>query len=101
MRPRTPLLNQEGVLPKGDISWKRRTDEGERLEIYARQTGGNWIFYSRTGRNERWQVLADPPQEDWLELLDAVQRRVDRQFIRPEEAEKLKQVISTRFGGAQ
>ncbi len=88
-------------MPKGDISWKRRTESGERLEIFARQTGDRWTFYSRESRNERWTVLADPPREDWIELLDAVQRRVDRQLMRPEEAAKLAQSIRARSDGTE
>jgi len=31
--------------------------------------------------------------EDWLELLDAVQRRIARRLLRPEEESRLKQTI--------
>jgi len=35
--------------------------------------------------------------EDWLELLDAVQRLINRRRIRPKEEERLKQSIRERF----
>jgi len=84
-------------MAKGDISWKRRTEAGDRLEIYARQSGENWTFYSRGGRNQQWQILLEPPLEDWLELLDAVQRRIERQFMKEEAAYKLSKLIQERF----
>ena len=35
---------------KAEISWKRRTEDGARLEIYAHHVGDRWIFYSRERR---------------------------------------------------
>ena len=65
-------------MPKGDISWTRRTDDGERVEVNVRHVGDRWIFHSRERRPEQWQEVAEPPLEDWLTLLDAVKRRVGR-----------------------
>ena len=84
-------------MAKGTISWTRRTDAGERVEVSVQQFGERWIFRSRERRPENWQLMEEPPLEDWLELLDAVTRRVGRQLIRPEEAERLKKIIRERF----
>jgi hypothetical protein len=35
--------------------------------------------------------------EDWLELLDAVQRRINRRRLPPEEATRVKRTIQQRF----
>ena len=87
-------------MAKKDISWKRRTESGERQEMYVRRLAGQWIFYTRQGRYDQWRILDDPPLADWLELLDAVSRRSLRQLLRPEEVEQLKKIIHLRFPGA-
>ena len=86
---------------KAEISWRRRTDEGERLEIYAHHFGKRWNFYVRTRRYEQWQPLEHPPLEDWLELLDAVRRRVARRLLRPEEVERVQKTIRENFPEAE
>jgi hypothetical protein len=83
-------------VPKRDISWTRRNDAGERVEIYVEQTGDRWIFHSRGRRPEPWQIVDDPPLEDWLELLDAVERRIRRQLMKPLEAERIRKIIDLR-----
>ena len=82
---------------KAEISWKRRTEEGERLEIYAHHVGNRWNFYVRSRRYDRWQRVEQPPLEDWLELLDGVRRRVARRLLRPEEVERVEKSIHENF----
>jgi len=82
---------------KGEISWKRRNEEGERLEIYAHRVGDKWNFYVRQKRYDRWEPLEEPPLEDWLELLDSVRRRVARRLLRPEEIARVEKTIRESF----
>ena len=84
-------------MPKAEISWKRSTEEGEKLQVYAHRFGGRWIFYSRHRRFDRWEAQADPPLEDWLELLEAIQRLVPRRRQPPDEIDRVKQAIRERF----
>jgi hypothetical protein len=84
-------------MAKKEIGWKRRSETGERLEIYVRHAGDRWIFHTRPGRSEQWRVVEDPPLADWLELLDAVGRRTGRQLLRPAEEASLKKLILERF----
>ena len=72
-------------MPKAEISWKRFTPEGEKLQVYAQHVGRDWRFFAREKRYDRWQAVPEPPLEDWLELLDAIQRLITRRRIRPEE----------------
>jgi len=88
-------------VPKAEISWKRVTEEGLTLQVYAQHVGRDWLFFAREKRYDRWQRIPDPPLEDWLELLDAVQRRIDRRRLRPEEEGRVKQSIRERFPEAQ
>ncbi len=88
-------------MPKAEISWKRVTDEGEPLQVYAQHVGGEWLFYARHKRYDRWQAVAEPPLEDWLELLDAVRRRINRRRERPEEEARVLQSIRQRFPEAE
>ena len=84
-------------MAKAEISWKRTTEDGLRLQVYARHVGREWRFFARERRYDQWQRLADPPLADWLELLDAVQRRINRRLLRPEEEGRVKQSIRERF----
>ena len=84
-------------MAKAEISWKRVTAEGERLQVYAQHVGTNWIFFAREKRYDVWQEVPDPPLEDWLELLDAVRRRINRKKQRPEEASRILKRIRERF----
>ena len=97
--PSTPRPSSLSLfhMPKAEISWRRISPEGVPLQVYAQHVGRNWIFYAREKRYDRWQALANPPLEDWLELLDAVQRRINRRLLRPEEEQRVKSSIRERF----
>jgi hypothetical protein len=84
-------------MAKAEISWKRKAETGERLEVYARHVGNQWKFFQRERRYDQWQAITRPPLEDWLELLDAVRRRINRRLLRPEEEENVKKSIHERF----
>ena len=88
-------------MPKAEISWTRVTDDGIRLRVYAQHVGSDWRFFARERRYDRWQPIADPPLEDWLELLDSVERRINRRLLRPEEQERVKERIRQRFPEAE
>ncbi|HVM49193.1 MAG TPA: hypothetical protein VMU04_14270 [Candidatus Acidoferrum sp.] len=88
-------------MPKAEISWKRVTPEGLPLQVYAQHVGREWRFFAREKRYDRWQAIAEPPLEDWLALLDAVQRRINRRLLRPEEEARVKQAIIERYPEAQ
>jgi hypothetical protein len=88
-------------MAKAEISWRRVTPEGVRLQVYVQHVGGDWRFFARQRRYDQWQSVAQPPLEDWLELLDAVRRRIDRRLLRPEEEARVKKSIRERFPEAQ
>jgi hypothetical protein len=84
-------------MPKAEISWKRVTEEGLRLQVYVQHVGRDWLFFAREKRYDRWQPIPEPPLEDWLKLLDAIRRLINRRRIRPEEEERVKTAIRQRF----
>jgi hypothetical protein len=86
---------------KAEISWRRVSAEGIGLQVYARHVGREWRFFVRERRYDRWQAQAEPPLQDWLELLDAVRRRINRRRLRPEEEGRLKGSIRQRFPEAE
>ena len=88
-------------MAKAEISWKGRTAAGERREVYARHVGDRWLFFARGRRFDQWRALPEPPLEDWVELLDAVQRRVSRRLLRPEEPDRVRAAIRERFPEVQ
>jgi hypothetical protein len=84
-------------MAKAEISWKRRNPDGDRMEFYAHHVGDRWIFYSRERRVGQWKELENPPLEDWLELLDSVERRVARRLLKPEETDRVIKRIRELF----
>lgn len=84
-------------MPKAEIGWDRVTDEGVKIRVYARRVGRDWRFFRRERRYDQWQAVRQPPIEDWLELLDAIQRLINRRRLRPEEEARVKQSIRERF----
>jgi len=69
-------------MAKAEISWKRTTAEGDPLQVYVQHVGREWRFFARERRHDQWQTIGEPPLEDWLELLDAIQRRIQRRLLR-------------------
>jgi len=88
-------------MAKGEISWVRQDEEGNKLQVYAHRVGHRWDFYVRQRRFDQWQEVEHPPLEDWLELLDGVKRRVQRRLIRPEEVQRVEKAIRERFPEAK
>ena len=88
-------------MAKGEISWKRSTEEGDKLLVYAHHVGDRWKFYWRGRRFDNWVLVEDPPLEDWLELLDGIRRRIARRLMRPEEEVRVTKSIRERFPEAE
>jgi hypothetical protein len=86
---------------KAEVSWKKRDDEGQKREVYAKHVGDQWLFYQREKRFDDWERLAEPPLEDWMELLDGVRRRIARRLLRPEEEERVENAIRLRYPDAE
>src|SRR5258708_38425743 len=84
-----------------EISWKRVTEEGRKLQVYVQHVSKNWRCVVREKRYDVWQAVPEPPLEDWLELLDAVQRLINRRRLRPEEETRVKKSIRERFPDAK
>ena len=84
-------------MAKAEISWRRKTEEGEKLQVYARHERNAWKFFSRHKRFDTWEPMESPTLEDWLALLDGIERRVARRLIRPEAVTRCKSLIRERF----
>ena len=84
-------------MAKAEISWKRVNEDDIMIQVYVQHVGREWLFFSRERRFDQWQATKEPPLEDWLELLDAVQRRINRRLLRPEEEARVRKSIRERF----
>jgi hypothetical protein len=84
-------------MAKAEISWKRKLPDGTKVQVYAQLVGGEWRFFQRSRRYERWERVEEPPLEDWLALLDAVRRMVPRRRYMPEDELRLRRQIRERF----
>jgi len=87
-------------MAKAEISWKRVTEEGVKLQVYAQHVGREWKFFHREKRFDQWQLVPEPPLEDWLELLDSIQRLVVRRRYQPDDEEDVRKKIRDRFPDA-
>ena len=88
-------------MPKAEVSWKRVTEEGKTVQVNAQRVGREWRFSNREKRFDQWMPLPEPPLEDWLELLDAVQRMINRRRLQPEHEELVRRRIRERFPDAK
>jgi len=86
---------------KAEIGWTRRDDEGTKWEVSARHVSKRWEFYIRQGRYDQWQPVPDPVLEDWLALLDALQRLMVRRRYQPDDVDRVRQSIRERFPEAE
>src|SRR5262245_55685800 len=72
--PRTDCL----MGTKTEIGWTRSLEDGTRRHVFAERHGRQWRFFERPkrkGREITWQLINEPPLDDWLELLEAMERR--------------------------
>ena len=88
-------------MAKAEISWKRVNEDDITVQVYVQHVGRDWLFFARERRFDQWQKIKDPPLEDWLKLLDAVQRRINRRLLRPEEEARVTKSIRERFPDAK
>jgi hypothetical protein len=88
-------------MPKAEISWKRVTESGLKLQVYAQHIGKEWHFFHREKRYDQWRRIENPPLEDWLELLDAVQRLIVRRRYQPDDEEELRELIRESYPEAK
>lgn len=88
-------------MPKAEISWKRVTEDGTKIQVYVHHVSSEWRFFRRARRFDQWQRVLEPPLEDWLELLDCLQRLINRRRYRPEEEARVKKSIRERFPEAK
>lgn len=74
-------------------------------EKSARSTFKRWelngSFFKRAKRYDQWAALPEPPLEDWMELLDAIERRIARRLLKPGEDVRLKKLILENYPEAK
>ena len=86
---------------KAEIGWTRRDEDGTKWEVSARHVSKRWEFFIRQRRYERWEAMKEPPLEDWMALLDALQRMMVRRRYQPDDIERVRQSIRERFPEAK
>ena len=86
---------------KAEIGFERKLEDGTKRQVYVNHTGGNYRFYAREKRFDEWEAVKIPPLEDWMELLDAVRRRVTRRKLMPDDEARLVAAIKERFPEAE
>ncbi len=82
---------------RAEVSWKKKTEEGEKREVYVKHLGNQWLFYEREKRYDEWKAVPQPSLDDWSELLDGVRRRISRRLIRPEVEEQVLKLVRLQY----
>ena len=88
-------------MAKAEISWKSKSEEGVKREVYVHCVGQEWKFFVREKRYDEWQPLEQPLLEDYIELLDGVKRRIARRLLRPEEEQRVRRLIREEYPDAK
>lgn len=88
-------------MAKAEISWKSKTEDGTKREVYVHCVGNEWKFFVREKRYDVWEPLEKPLLEDLQELLDAVRRRIARRLLRPEEEQRVKRMMREAYPETQ
>ena len=84
-------------MAKAEIGFERKLEDGTLRQLYVAHNGGQYRFFAREKRYDNWEPVKEPMIEDWLELLDCVQRRVARRKLMPEEEKRVRECIQSRF----
>lgn len=84
-------------MAKAEISWKTKTAEGVKREVYVHCVGNEWRFFEREKRYEEWQPLERPSLDDFQELLDGVRRRIARRLMQPEAEQRVRRMIREAY----
>ncbi|MGA0408476.1 MAG: hypothetical protein ACO3PR_10340 [Limisphaerales bacterium] len=84
-------------MAKGEISWKGTFEDGRKRQAYAKKVGNQWRFHEREKRYDSWESVPHPSLDDWLCLMDGVDRRVHRRLLQPQDAQRLRATIKERF----
>jgi hypothetical protein len=88
-------------MAKAEISWKSKSEDGVKREVYVHCVGQEWKFFEREKRYDEWQPLENPLLEDYVELLDCVKRRIQRRLLRPEEEQRVRRLIREAYPEAE
>ena len=90
------------AMAKAEISWRRVSQEGVRLQVYARHVGREWRFFARERRYDQWQALARAAAAGLAgtaRMLSAAGSTAA--CLRPEEEGRVKKSIRERFPEAE
>lgn len=85
---------------KNEIGWTTETEDGTKRLVNVEKHGKEWRFFERLkrrGPEVQWLPVAQPPLQDWLDLLDALERRYQRDMAPPEQVEQVRRTIRERF----
>jgi hypothetical protein len=80
-----------------DIKWDDTNPAtGKRRFVKAERFAGRWAFYCRKERRGVWEKWAEPTRDMWEDLLEALERRVQRrEGIEEADVEQVRRVIAT------
>jgi len=78
-----------------DIKWDDTDPEtGRRRFVKAERFAGQWAFYCRRERRGIWEKWVNPSRHMWEDLLESLERRVQRrEGIEESDVEAVRKII--------
>lgn len=85
---------------KNEVGWTTPGIDGVKRHVFARKFGGEWAFHERPkrkGKDVQWQKIGTPSLNDWLDLLENLERRAARDLTPPSQIEAVRQRIREKY----
>lgn len=79
---------------RGQINWRSRLDDGTEIDVRAVNFPKQWTLKYRPRGAEDWVYDWKAPREEWEILLDALQRRYQRQQATQADIDEVSRVIA-------
>lgn len=75
------------------INWRSHLEDGTRIDVRAVNFPKKWTLKYRPHDAEDWIYDWNAPRAEWETLLDALQRRYQRQQATQKDIDEVKRVI--------
>lgn len=81
---------------KTEVGWTTPGPDGVKRHVSAHKFGGVWIFHERPkrkGKDIHWKEIKTPTLNDWLDLLESLERRAARDLTPPDQVDAVRNRI--------
>jgi hypothetical protein len=85
---------------KAEVGWTTETADGTKRHVTAEKFGKAWKFserLKRRGPTIQWVEIPEPALTDWLDLIEALERRYQRDLTPPDQLQHVRRIVRERF----